>query len=210
MKHLRHSCLEPNAQEELFIKIILNDPLLRDALHRARDLKLPDCWIVSGALYNTVWNALTERSSGYGIKDIDIAYFDAGDCSWGAESEFIDRGAIRFEDFPLPVEIRNQARVHLWFEQHFGQPYEPLYSATQSIERYPAIAQCVGARLETDGTVCVHAPFGLKDIFSFLLRPNRVIDNRNTSNVKAQRALEYWPELVVEPWDTSDELQREE
>lgn len=56
--------------------------LVREALLRARDFDLPDWWIVSGALYNTVWNHLTGRPSGYGIKDVDLFYFGDGDLSW--------------------------------------------------------------------------------------------------------------------------------
>ncbi len=54
-------------------------------LESLRDLDVPDAWLVSGALYNCVWNRLTGRPSFHGVNDIDIIYFDASDLSWEAE-----------------------------------------------------------------------------------------------------------------------------
>lgn len=209
--HLRHAGLPLAQQRDVFSQMILESSLLRDALHRLHKLagEASEFWLVSGALYNTVWNRLTGRPVLHGIKDLDIIYFDGSDLSWEAEDALIIRGAEVFRDFPLQVEIRNQARVHLWFEERFGQPYAPLRSATESIERYSTIAHCVGARLAKDGEAAVgglliHAPFGLDDIFSFRIRPNRAIDNRETHEIKAARALKFWPELAVQGWDMPD------
>ncbi|HWT63172.1 MAG TPA: nucleotidyltransferase family protein [Ochrobactrum sp.] len=204
MDHLRYSGLSEQVQKEHFGRLIQADPILWDALHRVHTLNLPDWWLVSGALYNSIWNALTGRPHGYGIKDIDVAYFDDRDISWEAEDNVIQVGASGFAGFPLPVEIRNQARVHLWFEKRFNKPYMPLRCASESIERYAAIAHCVGVRLENGGGLTIHAPFGLDDIFSFRIRPNRAIDNRETYDIKARRALEHWPELIVQCWAEQD------
>jgi hypothetical protein len=44
------------------------------------------------------------------------------------------------------------------------------------------------------------APFGLDDIFSFRITPNRVMDNQQTHETKGARARENWPEISVVPW----------
>ena len=44
------------------------------------------------------------------------------------------------------------------------------------------------------------APFGLDDIFSFRITPNRVMDNNQTHVAKGARAKECWPEIEVVPW----------
>ncbi len=49
------------------------------ALVRARAIDLPDWLVVSGALYNAVWNRLTRKPCGFGTKDIDLFYFDEAD-----------------------------------------------------------------------------------------------------------------------------------
>jgi len=49
----------------------VNDALLDDLF----DLGLPDAWIVSGCLVQTVWNLRTGRPVDYGINDYDVFYF---------------------------------------------------------------------------------------------------------------------------------------
>lgn len=200
MEHLRFSGLPFEYQRKVFLTILRADPLVRAALQTARGLDLPDWWIVSGALYNTVWNALTGRPSGHGVKDVDLFYFDAADLSWEAEDMVIRRAAPMFAELPAPVEIRNQARVHLWYERHFGRAYPPLGSSCEGIDRFACTTHAVGVRLDGEGRLDLYAPFGLDDVFSFRLVPNRVLDNRATHERKAARALPLWPELTVVPW----------
>ena len=57
-----------------------------------------------------------------------------------------------------------------------------------------------GVRLMHDGSLDLYAPFGLDDIFSFRITPNRVIDNSQTHMAKAARAIANWPEVRVVPW----------
>ncbi|PSJ62188.1 nucleotidyltransferase family protein [Pseudaminobacter soli (ex Li et al. 2025)] len=200
MTHLRLSGLPFEQQREHLASILLADTLVSEALHRAHVLDLPDWWIVSGALYNTVWNHLTGKPSGYGIKDVDLFYFDASDLSWEAEDVVIRKGAELFAGLSHPVEIRNQARVHLWFEEHFGQRREPLVSSAVSLGHFAAKTHSVGVRLDAAGRMEVCAPFGLDDIFSLRMVPNRVLDNRATYETKSARSKAMWPELAVEPW----------
>lgn len=112
----------------------------------------------------------------------------------------IRRGAEMFAGLPVPVEIRNQARVHLWFEQHFGTPYAPLASSDESVGRFSAKTHAVSLRLEPDDALRVYAPFGLDDMFSFRLVPNRVLDNARGYTAKADRVRTVWPEVAIEPW----------
>jgi len=91
MDHLRYSGLAFETQRSAFLDIVSADPLVRDALVRARTLDLPDWLVVSGALYNSVWNHLTGKPSGYGIKDVDLFYFDGTDLAYEAEDAVIRR-----------------------------------------------------------------------------------------------------------------------
>ena len=191
--------------EPRLIEIIRAVPTTMRVLRAVRDLGLPDGMIFSGAIYQPVWNHLTGRAPDYGIKDYDVAYHDASDTSYEAEDEVIQRVAAAFEP-PLRelVEVRNQARVHLWFAQKFGadEPYPPLNSSAEALERFVATAFCVGVRLETDDSLKVFAPFGLEDLFALRLQPNplRVKGaggwDRATASAKAR-----WPEITIEGQD---------
>jgi uncharacterized protein len=185
--------------------IIRADPDLMHLLHRLRPLRLPQWRLVAGCLYQTVWNVLTGRPSGTGIKDYDLIYFDQADLSWEAEDAVIRRVAAATPGCPGPVEVRNQARVHLWFETRFGCAYPQLASADESLRYYASVVQAVGVRLEDDGRLDIVAPFGLDDVFAMVVRPNRVLDNAVSHAAKARRAKAIWPEVVVVPWDAQGE-----
>ena len=176
--------------------IVRGAPSLMAVLTTARDLDLPDWLIFSGAVYQRVLNHLTGRHLDYGIKDYDLGYFDP-DTSYEAEDAVIRRVAATFEP-PLRdlVEVRNQARVHLWFEGKFGEPYAPLTSTAEALGRFTTVAFAVGVRLEPDGRMTVAAPFGLEDLFALRLRPN---PRRRTNGFArtAASAAARWPELVV-------------
>jgi uncharacterized protein len=173
-------------------QIIRSDPDLMALLECLRDAALPQWRIVSGCLYQTVWNVLTDRQRGTGIQDIDIIYFDDTDLSWEAEDAAIKRVTAHG-----PLQIRNQARVHLWYEQHFGVPYAPLRSADESLLRYPITVQAVGVRLEDDGRIDLIAPFGVEDLFGMVMRPSPTYPHPATFAAKAARARAIWPEVTV-------------
>lgn len=184
--------------------VLRDDPLVMDALRRARALALPDWRLASGAIYQTLWNALTGRASGHGIKDLDLIYFDASDLSFEAEDRVIRKAAPLFEGLACPVEIRNQARVHLWYPRRFGGPYPQLASTDESLLRYASRTHAVAVRLEADGRLDIVAPFGLADVFALRVVPNPVLDNAATHADKAARMAALWPEIEVVPWPAAD------
>ncbi|MFN3511990.1 MAG: nucleotidyltransferase family protein [Phenylobacterium sp.] len=171
-------------------------PSLMQVMETARALDLPDWLIFSGAIYQRALNHLTGRDPDYGIKDYDLGYFDP-DTSYEAEDVVIKRVAAAFEP-PLRemVEVRNQARVHLWFEGKFGEPYAPLRSSAEALERFTSATFAVGARLEADGRMIIVAPFGLEDLFALRLRPNPMRKTNGFART-AEAARRRWPELTI-------------
>jgi hypothetical protein len=67
-------------------------------------------------------------------------------------------------DLQVPVEAKNQARVHLWYEEHFGYPYPALASSRAGIDRFLIAATCVGIRPPLNGME-VYAPSDLSLIY---------------------------------------------
>lgn len=187
-------------QRRALAGMVRAEPVLMRVLEGMRQEGLPDWLLVAGALYNCVWNHLSGRPGLDGVNDIDVAYFDGSDLSYEAEDRAIKALDRRFADLPLPVQLRNQARVHLWFEKKFGQPFAPLSSSAEMLGRYASKTHAVGVRLEVDGRLDIVAPFGLDDIFSFRIVPNTALDNRATHEAKGARAKAIWPEITVFPW----------
>jgi hypothetical protein len=184
-------------QERRLEAIIRAAPSLMQVLETAAALDLPDWLLFSGAIYQRVLNHLTGRDADYGVKDYDLGYHDASDISYEAEDVVIRRVAAAFEP-PLRemVEVRNQARVHVWFEGKFGEPYAPLERTAEALERFTSTTFSVGARLEADGRLTILAPFGLDDLFALRLRPNP-IRKTNGFGRTAASAVARWPELTV-------------
>lgn len=170
---------------------------LMAVMRTIRSLDPPDWLIFSGAIYQRVLNHLGGRAPDYGIKDYDVGYFDASDISYEAEDVVIRRVAAAFEP-PLRdlVEVRNQARVHVWFEDKFGLPYEPLTCTAEALTRFVSPLHAVGVRLEPDDTMTVVAPFGLDDLFARVLRPTPGRGAKNFPRIAAS-AKARWPELTI-------------
>jgi hypothetical protein len=166
-----------------------------------RAQELPQWRVVAGCIYQTVWNSLTGKPPSTGINDYDVSYFDGSDLSADAETAVEDRIRAELPAFPAPIEVCNQARVHLWFEKHFGIAYAPLSSTDEALTRYASTTHAVGVRLTHDDRLDVFAPFGLDDIFDMIVRPNYVLPNKATHEKKAARARAIWPELQIIPWD---------
>jgi uncharacterized protein len=183
--------------EARLVAIVQASPPLMLVLRTLRDLDPPDWLVFSGAVYQRVLNHLGGRPLDYGIKDYDVGYFDASDISYEAEDVVIRRVAAAFEP-PLRelVEVRNQARVHVWFEGKFGEPYEPLGRSAEALTRFVSPLFAVAVRLDGDDTISVHAPFGLEDLFARRLRNNPFRPSTNFDRI-AGSAKARWPEIEV-------------
>lgn len=177
------------------IEAVLADPLAVRALEGARRLDLPDHALMAGALYKAVWNALTGREPGYGVSDYDLAYFDASDLSWEAEDRVIRRARPVFEDMPVPVEVCNQARVHLWFNEKYGTNRLPLRNTEDALRHFASLTHAVALRLDRDGKPDLLAPLGLDAVFSRTIRPVEGVSNPDGWNRKCDSQKQLWPEL---------------
>lgn len=199
-QHLRFAGKGEIVQRRALATIIRADPVLMAVLRGMRELGLPDGLLGSGAIYNTVWNTLTGRPPLTGIKDADVVYFDDTDLSYEAEDAVIRRAAVQFAGIPLPVEVRNQARVHLWFPQRFGFAYPQLTCSADMMLNFASKTHAVAVRLEADDSLHIAAPFGLDDVFAFRVTPNATLPNREAHLRKGERAKAVWPELTIVPW----------
>lgn len=174
-----------------FVALVRRNPAVATILDRLADLCAPDAWLTAGCLAQTVWNLQQGRPPAENIRDYDLFYFDP-DLSWEAEDAVIRRGADLFPG--LAVEIRNQARVHLWFGAKFGYEIPPLRSACAGIDRFLFSGICIGI----DAAGQVHAPFGLHDVMAGLLRPNPNNLRPDQMLAKAEDYRARWPWLRLE------------
>jgi hypothetical protein len=195
--------LPVDRQLAAFQHILMANEVLAETLIRAATLDLPGWYLTAGCLVQTVWNVLTGRPPAEGIRDYDLFYFDAADLSWAAEDAVIQAGEKVFAGLPATVEIRNEARVHLWYEQRFGVPCEAYTCTEAAIDAFPATTCCLGVRRRPGQRWRVYAPHGLADVFNLVVRPNPVLAPRSVYEAKTTRWRAQWPQLTVLPWPDS-------
>jgi hypothetical protein len=186
-----------------FLEALLRNPFNQTILRRLPEIELADAWLVSGAVFQTVWNVMTGREPTFGIKDYDIFYFD-GDTSWEAEDAVIRRAAEFFSDLAVKVETRNQARVHLWYPEKFGAPYPSAARATDGIDRFLMLCAQVGIR-RRGSAYDIYAPNGFDDVEQMIVRPNPTPNFRSARySEKAARWKSFWPELTILPAENGE------
>jgi hypothetical protein len=196
---MRAGRLPIDEQVSQFMAALRRNHTLTDALCRAATMNLPGWYMTAGCLYQTVWNVVTGQPPEAGILDYDLAYFDAADLSWDAEDAVIQAGQIVFAGLPAPVQIRNQARVHLWYENKYGVACPPHESSEAAIDSFEATTACLGVRTEPDGQWRIYAPHGLADVFNLVVRPNPVLAPCKVYEAKTTRWRQQWPSLTVLP-----------
>ncbi len=164
-----------------------------ELLVRLRSLRLPGCYLTAGCLFQPLWNRRSGRSADWGVKDYDVFYFD-DDLSWDAEDAVIRQVSDATADLPIVVEVRNQARVHLWYRERFGGDYPQLTSTQDGIDRYLISCTCVGIDVASHA---VYAPNGLEELAEGVLRMNPINPRPDLFRQKAKSYQSRWPWLTV-------------
>ncbi len=186
----------PESDQSAFvIDAVMADPLARIVLERAHGLDLPDWALMAGAVYKAVWNVQTGRPGGHGINDYDLGYFDAADLGAAAEAAVVGPAEARFADLPVPVEVCNQARVHIWFNEAYGTRRDPLVDTNDALRHFASLTHAVAIRLDGDGQPELLAPFGLAAVFSRTIRPTPDLAGPEAWNRKIAEQSRLWPEL---------------
>ncbi len=171
---------------------------------------MPNWYLGAGCIAQTVWNSLHGFEPTRNIQDYDLAYFDSTDLSEETEEKTFRKAQSVLGDLGVTIDVKNEAKVHLWYKKHFGNAIRPYRSIEDAISSWPTTATSIGVRYEENGNLLVYAPFGLDDLLSMIVRPNMkqaeyfLAEDESTSrevyNQKAQKWVKAWPKLVVVPW----------
>lgn len=164
-----------------FERLVLANDIVAVLLDRLAAVAAPDWYVTAGCLTQTVWNVLSDRPPGEGIKDYDVIYHDPPE----PPDEPV-RAAIRAAGGDLEVELD----VH-------NEALRGLTSA-DAVASWPTTASCVAARRDAPGgPLRVLAPRGFADLFALVARPNRVRVSREVYEEKTQRWARQWPLTIV-------------
>ncbi len=177
-----------------FIQDVLRNTCNRRIIESLDRLELNDCWLVAGCLFQTVWNVVQGSEPESSIKDYDIFYFDAHDLSKEGEAAHQQRVSAFFAELGVNIEVKNQARVHTWYENYFGFAYPALASSKNGIDRFLILETCVGFS-NNAGSLDVYAPHGVETIYSGILSPNPLTNHTTLYDEKCNSYQQRWPWL---------------
>ncbi len=161
---------------------------------------MPNWYIGAGCIAQSVWNHFHGFKLSSHISDIDFVYYDDSDLSFEKENDAIELVHKTFTAIPIPVDVKNQARVHLWYKDRFGYDIKPYNSAEHAIRSWPTTATSIGLRIQNKEPE-IFAPYGLDDLLNLVVRPNKVQITEEIYLSKVRKWLKKWPNLKIINWD---------
>lgn len=185
-------------QKQLLFKILSENFVLFKVIKEAQNIGLKNYYIGAGCICQTVWNFQNGLNLMHGISDIDFVYFD-DDLSYEKEDIVIKQVQRKFGELPIKIDVKNQARVHLWYKEHYGYNLKPYISVENAINSWPTTATSIGVRIHDD-TFIVYAPFGLNDMFGQIIRPNKTQITEETYLKKYKKWSLKWNTLNFIEW----------
>ena len=179
-----------NEQNETFIKIIKQNSDLVTILDYIYELKLPNFYIAAGSVFQTIWNYYDNKPLNFGIKDIDIIYYDPINLSKESEQklektieDYLKKAGLNYE-----LDIHNEARMHLWKKDNENKNIDQYKNSEDAIDQSIATVHAIGITKENN-EIKVYAPYGLSDIFSKTIRP---IKHKNNSKELYNKKVASW------------------
>lgn len=182
------------------IKIIEGNEALINVFDAIEKVGLERYYLGAGAVMQTVWNHLSDIELSYGISDIDIVYFDEEELSKNSESLLQEKIKNYVPNLSLWLDIKNQARVHLWYEEKFGYKIKPYQSVEGAIDTWPTTVSALGIRRTKDQWI-IYAPYGLEDLFNMNIRANNRQITEDIYLNKVKKWQDKWPHLKYQKWD---------
>lgn len=177
-------------QTEEFISILKQNKDLMIILDYIYKLKLPNFYIAAGSIFQTIWNYYDNKPLNFGIKDIDIIYYDSNNLSKEDEKELENKITNYFKTLNLHYEfdIHNEARMHLWKKENENKNINQYKNSEDAIDQWIATVHSIGITKENDN-IKIYAPYGLSDIFSRTIRP---IKHKTNSKELYDKKVESW------------------
>ena len=192
-----------DVQLDVFEKIISNNKKLMKILdvlekYALENPNFKNWYVGAGGVNQTVFNYYHGYESDYGIKDYDIVYFDE-DTSYEAEDVIIKDLEERLKNIDVVSDIKNQARVHIWYNPKYGTNREPYTSCEDAVSSWGSTVTCIGIR-KVHGQLVVYCPYGLNDLFSLTIRPVKRYFDKESYEARSKRWKAKWDKLNIVEW----------
>ena len=173
-----------------FISILEENKDLMIILDYLAKLNLPNFYIAAGSIFQTIWNYYDNRPLNYGIKDIDIIYYDKDNLTKEVEQKLENQiiDFLKQQNLNYEVDVNNEARMHLWKKENENKDIDQYQNSEDAIAKWIATVHAIGITKEK-GQIKVYAPYGLSDIFSRTIRP---IKHKGNSQELYNKKVASW------------------
>lgn len=172
---------------ENLIELLLSSKLTAPLLTGWKD---PGFFLAGGAINQTIWNKQHSFPLEYGIEDLDLVYFDP---NLSEEKEKAWQEKLQKAYPHTKIDVKNQARVHLWIKNKLGYTQSPYTFAQECSHTSLITATAVCVSLENRD---VYAPYGLQDIYELKLRRINISGSIEQYDAKVDKWKAKWPKLV--------------
>ena len=156
-------------------------------------------YLAAGCVNQTIFNYYHNYDLDYGIGDYDIVYYDE-DTSYEKEDIIIKDLKERLKYLDLKFDIKNEKRVHIWYNEKYKTNRKEYESVEDAISKWGTTITCLGVRMENNKLI-VCAPYGLNDLFNLILRPVKIDFTKEDYEKKATKWTSKWKLLKVIKYD---------
>lgn len=131
-----------------------------------RSLNLPDWYLGSGVIRNTVWDSLHGYTKHTKLNDIDVVFYNKNITE---QNDKLYSSKLESLNPDYEFEVVNQAYIHKIYPHR-----NPYLSSFDAISYWTENVTCIGVRLEPDNSFTITDPNGdaLKSIFEMDVKPN--------------------------------------
>ena len=102
---------------------------LGEILERFEEVTLPDSWLVAGCIAQTIWNLGHGQPAEFGLKDVDLIYFDELDLSFEAEVSLERSLRDLFQPLPIKLDVKKKRECIFGMKTASVMRSNPIYRA---------------------------------------------------------------------------------
>ena len=189
-------------QIKSMISILEQNTELMDILNYVYELELPNYYIAAGSVFQTIWNYYDKKPLNYGIKDIDIIYYNNSDLSADTDIYYYNliKDYCMRKEYNYEIDVSNEARMHLWQKEKFNIDVKQYMNSEDAINKWIATVHAIGITKENNN-IKIYAPYGLSDIYSRTIRPiKHEYSAKDIYNKKAKSWSERFDNLNIIEW----------
>ena len=105
----------------------------------------------------------------------------------------------KLKNLNVLCDIKNEARVHIWYNPKYGTNREPYVSSEDAISSWGSTVTCIACRLE-NGKFKFCCPYGLDDLFNLTIRPVKRYFQKEQYEERSLRWKKKWNKLNIIEW----------